>query len=93
MPCYTGTLSGYVGDQVVPYPSGESEGDEEVNPVSVWVVNDQLLVLLCASEDAPYVDLLHHEILREDPDCSLTRAEQRRYVRLPDYLEYTESEA
>lgn len=97
MPHYTATL--YFEDargQRHPFNGNpHSKGYELVNPVHVWLVNGQLLILQCHDEDGSgvYIDTRYNTIVNRSLDGTVPRKVQQRILDTPDYFEYTVSEA
>ena len=88
-PCYFGTM--YFVDrngQRIPFNSRESDQFELVNPVRVWIINEHLLILRCATEDPVYVDKKYYTIANRSPDTYMNRGEQEQRLETPDYFEY-----
>lgn len=67
---------------------GEEDGFETINPVTVWIVNDHLLILHCATDDSVYIDKLTGLIVNRSPETYMTKMEQRRRLDTPDYFDY-----
>lgn len=89
VPCYFGTM--YFVDrngQRIPFNSRESDRFELVNPVRVWIINEHLLILRCATEDPVYIDKKYYTIANRSPDTYMSRSEQEQRLETPDYFEY-----
>ena len=61
---------------------------EQVNPVTVWTINEHLLILQSATGDTLYIDNDTATILYRNPDSVMSRDEQRERLETPDYFEY-----
>ncbi|MBQ9492368.1 MAG: hypothetical protein IJR54_01355 [Oscillibacter sp.] len=61
---------------------------EQVNPVTLWTINEHLLILQGATGDTLYIDNQTASILYRNPDSVMTRDEQRERLETPDYFEY-----
>lgn len=89
-PAYSGTM--YFMDfngNYHPFNSNPAgRGFEIVNPVKLWVVNEHLLILHCATDDAVYIDKQYATIVNRSPEIAMARQEQRERLRTPDYFEY-----
>lgn len=66
----------------------ESEDFELINPVQVWIVNDYLMILRCATEDSVYVDVKNEIILNRSPEKFMNYNEQLKRLCNPDYFKY-----
>lgn len=92
MPHYTATLyfeDGY--GRRWPFNSSPIAKEFElVNPVHVWLVNDQLLLLLCHDEEGGgvYIDTRYGTIVNR----TVPREIGKRVLDTPDYFEYTVKE-
>ena len=92
MPHYTATLyfeDGY--GRRWPFNSSPIAKEFElVNPVHVWLVNDQLLLLLCHGEEGGgvYIDTRYGTIVNR----TVPREIGKRVLDTPDYFEYTVKE-
>lgn len=71
-----------------PFSFQDDGGFEQINPVHVWVVNEHLLILHCATEDGVQLDNQKSTLINLDPDCYLSRKEQYRRLETPDYFQY-----
>lgn len=92
-PCYTATL--YYADsrgQRRPFAAEASKNFDPINPVSVWIISQRLLILKDASDGAPYIDKQSSKIFKWKPDI-LSRAEQYQRLENPDYFSYQIREA
>lgn len=89
-PCYSATLS-FISDtgRYIPFNSKPSKEFELVNPVMVWIVNEHLLILRCATEDAVYVDKHFSTIVNRNPATYMSRAERQQRLKTPDYFKYS----
>lgn len=68
-----------------PYNSNENADNYEwINPVRVWIANDQVLTMKCASEDAIMVDTRYGSFINK----KLSRSEENLYMQMPDYIMY-----
>ncbi|MBQ7681558.1 MAG: hypothetical protein IJT31_05040, partial [Oscillibacter sp.] len=61
---------------------------EQVNPVTLWTINEHLLILQGATGDTLYIDNQTASILYRNPDSVMSRDEQRERLETPDYFEY-----
>lgn len=66
----------------------DSEGFEWVNPVRIWIISENRLILRCVTDDAVYFDTKYSSIVNRSPDQTMTKAEQRARLQTPDYFEY-----
>ncbi len=57
---------------------------EWVNPVRVWIANDQVLTMKCASDDVVMVDTRYGAFINR----KLSRSEENQYMQMPDYIMY-----
>lgn len=88
-PCYTGRLMFEDSNGVYHlFHIGEEDGFETINPVTVWIVNDHLLILHCATDDSVYIDKLTGLIVNRSPETYMTKMEQRRRLDTSDYFDY-----
>lgn len=89
-PCYSATLS-FISDtgRYIPFNSKPSKEFELVNPAMVWIVNEHLLILRCATEDAVYVDKHFSTIVNRNPATYMSRAERQQRLKTPDYFKYS----
>ena len=89
-PCYSATLS-FISDtgRYISFNSKPSKEFELVNPVMVWIVNEHLLILRCATEDAVYVDKHFSTIVNRNPATYMSKAEQQQRLKTPDYFKYS----
>lgn len=75
---------------------GSDEASDEyewINPVKVWVVSETRLIVRTPLNELVYLDKAKHTILSHDPDRILSRAEQRKRLRNPDYFDCVTEEA
>ena len=61
---------------------------EQVNPVTLWTINEHLLILQGATGDTLYIDNQTATIMYRNPDSVMSRDEQRERLETPDYFEY-----
>lgn len=89
-PCYSGTMY-FVNrnGQCIPFNSRMSDQFELINPVRVWIINEHLLILRCATEDAVYVDKKYYTIVNRCPDTYMSRMERQQRLETPDCFEYS----
>ncbi|MBR4210917.1 MAG: hypothetical protein IKR84_00805, partial [Oscillibacter sp.] len=66
---------------------------EQVNPVTLWTINEHLLILQGATGDTLYIDNETASILYRNPDSVMSRDEQRERLETPDYFEYRMEDA
>lgn len=87
---YSATL--YYADEdtgeLLAFHSRADEYFEQVNPVTLWTINEHLLILQGATGDTLYIDNQTATILYRNPDSVMTRDEQRERLETPDYFEY-----
>lgn len=85
----------YVGDLYFHIPAEkewqmfndrEKPGFEWINPVRVWIISDQLLILRTAEGEAPYIDRQYNSIILRSLHLSGDQLKRRR-IR-PDYFAY-----
>lgn len=89
-PCYTGRLMYVDRDgRYHLFHIGEEDGFETINPVTVWIVNEHLLIMNCATGDAVYVDKKMGLIINRSPETYMTKREQQLRLDTPDYFDYT----
>lgn len=88
-PCYTGTMY-YVDSYGTrrPFNAKPSPAFELVNPVSIWIINEHLLILRCVTEDTVYIDNRYNTIVNRSPSATMSKAEQRQRLLTPDYFNY-----
>lgn len=89
-PCYQGSM--YFIDRVgIQHFFNHQQSDEFewINPVKVWIVNDHLIVLHCATDDAVYIDKRYNTIVNRIPVTYTNRNEQKLRLANPDYFEYS----
>ena len=71
---YSGTL--YFVDQAGNYRLFNSnpsrKGFELVNPVNLWIVNEHLLILRCATDDTVYIDNRYSTIVNRSPSVIMS---------------------
>ena len=87
---YSATL--YYADEdtgeLLAFHSRADDYFEQVNPVTLWTINEHLLILQGATGDTLYIDNQTATILYRNPDSVMTRDEQRERLETPDYFEY-----
>ena len=71
-----------------PFSFRNSDGFEAINPVRVWIVNEHLLVLHCATDDGVQLDNQDSTLINRDPTCYLSKEEQFERLETPDYFQY-----
>lgn len=88
-PCYSATMY-YVNSsgRYIPFNSKPLKDFELVNPVMLWIVNEHLLILRCATEDTVYIDKRYSTIVNRSPSAYMSKAEQKERLETPDYFEY-----
>ena len=89
-PEYSATLY-YIDDDTGDLLAFHDKADdyfEQVNPVTLWTINEHLLILQGATGDTLYIDNQTATILYRNPDSVMTRDEQRERLETPDYFEY-----
>lgn len=89
VPCYTATL--YFVDRDgsrIAFNSRESSKYELINPVTVYVINEHLMIVHSVTEDSLYVDNYFDTIVNRSPSTYLGKAEQKERLEIPDYFEY-----
>lgn len=89
-PEYTATLyyTDEDTDELLAFHDRADEYFEQVNPVTLWTINEHLLILQGATGDTLYIDNQSATILYRNPDSVMTREEQRERLETPDYFEY-----
>ena len=89
-PEYTACLyfTDYQTGRRFPFSSRASREYEQINPVHVWIVNEHLLILHCATEDGVQIDNHFSTIVNRNPDSIMNRSEQYKRLETPDYFEY-----
>ncbi|MBR0280348.1 MAG: FHA domain-containing protein [Oscillibacter sp.] len=89
-PEYSATL--YYTDEdadcLLPFHDRADDYFEQVNPVTLWTINEHLLILQGATGDTLYIDNQTASILYQNPDAVMSRDEQRERLETPDYFEY-----
>ena len=89
-PCYTGTM--YFIDlegRHRPFNSNPANADFElVNPVKLWIINEHLLILRCATDDTVYIDSRYSTIVNRSPSATMNKYEQKSRLKTPDYFKY-----
>jgi hypothetical protein len=88
-PCYQAIM--YFEDRYGnrrPFNSRVSNEYELINPVQVWIINNHLLILHCATDDTVYIDKKYSSIVNKSPDRIMRKMEQRERLETPDYFEY-----
>ena len=92
---YSATL--YYTDEdtgdLLPFHTRADDYFEQVNPVTLWTINEHLLILQGATGDTLYIDNQTATILYRNPDSVMTRDEQRERLETPDYFEYRVEDA
>lgn len=89
MPLYEATLY-YSDTNGVRHPFNSRKNNlyEEVNPVRVWIVNEHLLILQCATKDGVMLDNQRSTLVNRRPETYLSRKEEYQRVETPDYYLY-----
>ena len=88
-PCYQATMC--FEDQFGrrrPFNRKVSDDFELVNPVSIWIINNHLLILHCATDDTVYIDTKFSTIVNRNPNKTMSKIEQQQRLETPDYFEY-----
>ena len=93
-PEYSATLY-YTDDDktLLPFHDRADDYFEQVNPVTLWTINEHLLILQGATGDTLYIDNQTASILYQNPDAVMSRDEQRERLETPDYFEYRVEDA
>lgn len=93
-PEYDATLAFETADgRRIPFSYDEENEDYEwLNPVRVWIINDQRLILRGVTDDAVYFDTQYNSIVNRNPNRTMTPAAQRNRLQNPDYFEYIAKE-
>jgi hypothetical protein len=79
--------------ELLPFHTRADDYFEQVNPVTLWTINEHLLILQGATGDTLYIDNQTATILYRNPDSVMTRDEQRERLETPDYFEYRVEDA
>ncbi|MBQ6986578.1 MAG: hypothetical protein IJQ25_06290, partial [Oscillibacter sp.] len=94
-PEYEATLYYTAKNQrLLPFSNRENAKFDAINPVKVWIVNEHLLILLCSTEDAIYLDSRDSSVLKCKPEVKIPDSEeQAKRLKNPDYFSYQIREA
>ena len=87
-PEYIGDLYFYNSSvQKWQYFNGQDrDGFELINPVHVWIISEQMLILRTAEDEVPYIDRKYSTIVNRT--LNLPKNELKHRLILPDYFEY-----
>lgn len=88
-PCYQATMC--FEDQFGrrrPFNRKASDDFELINPVSIWIINNHLLILHCATDDTVYIDTKFSTIVNRNPNKTMNKVERQQRLETPDYFEY-----
>lgn len=93
VPGYSATLFFETMDgRRIRFSNVETDIFEEINPVTIYIINDHLLILQSSTGDAVYVDSYRHGIMSKKPEAVMTDSEMQSVLKIPDYFEYTARE-
>ncbi|MBQ9618599.1 MAG: hypothetical protein IJR48_09565, partial [Oscillibacter sp.] len=80
--------------RLLPFSNRENAKFDAINPVKVWIVNEHLLILLCSTDDAIYLDSRDSSVLKCKPEVKIPDSEeQAKRLKNPDYFSYQIREA
>lgn len=94
-PEYEGTLSFYDERDDHWQPFNGDEGKEEyelINPVRLWVINDDMMIVYTCTEDALYFDKSRNWFMNKDPAIEMRRELLKAISAFPDYYAYRKGE-
>lgn len=94
-PEYEGILQFYIHAQDTWQAFSNDEDSEDleyINPVRLWPINDNMMIVRTCTEDGLYFDSSRNRLMYRKPDKVMHKGLQRAIIKFPDYYTYRKDE-